>query len=396
MKNKIKFVEQTEHSECGLACVVMILNYVGVNLTLNEIRDLFGVPRGGLSLYHLLQIVEHYGVICKAYEVLETKSLQAIDKPFICLWERNHYVVVKKIKRSSVIIFDPAVGKRKLSRDEFNISFSGYILVVDETQYLCKHEKVKNVLLEKIKLFLDNHKLKLLFLFGLMLLIQLNNLVMPMLMQQFIDGGKATSIFTNFGISILFIISIFVYTFIIENLKGSIINKIQFEFSKNLTSIFINKIVGLDFKYFINRTSGDWIYRARLVEYIQQLLTPELLFSLIDMLFAVIYFCIMLSYSLELTIVVALTSMFFVGISILNTKMMFNMNAKELILQSRVQNIIVEFFEGIETIKSLKMENEFGKRWRESFLNNKTLTIKRIKQVLLLIVLYREEVLYIL
>ena len=57
MKRKIKMVEQTEHSECGLACATMILNYEGINISLNEIRDTFGVPRGGISLYHLIQVM---------------------------------------------------------------------------------------------------------------------------------------------------------------------------------------------------------------------------------------------------------------------------------------------------------------------------------------------------
>ena len=36
MKRKIKMVEQTEHSECGLACATMILNYEGVNISLKK------------------------------------------------------------------------------------------------------------------------------------------------------------------------------------------------------------------------------------------------------------------------------------------------------------------------------------------------------------------------
>ena len=67
MKRKIKMVEQTEHSECGLACATMILNYEGINISLNEIRDTFGVPRGGISLYHLIQVMTAYGIKCKAY-----------------------------------------------------------------------------------------------------------------------------------------------------------------------------------------------------------------------------------------------------------------------------------------------------------------------------------------
>ena len=76
-------------SECGLACATMILNYEGINISLNEIRDTFGVPRGGISLYHLIQVMTAYGIKCKAYEILDIYSLRTISTPFICLWEKN-------------------------------------------------------------------------------------------------------------------------------------------------------------------------------------------------------------------------------------------------------------------------------------------------------------------
>lgn len=103
MKRKIKMVEQTEHSECGLACATMILNYEGINISLNEIRDTFGVPRGGISLYHLIQVMTAYGIKCKAYEILDIYSLRTISTPFICLWEKKHYVTVENIRKNKVL-----------------------------------------------------------------------------------------------------------------------------------------------------------------------------------------------------------------------------------------------------------------------------------------------------
>lgn len=89
MKRKIKMVEQTEHSECGLACATMILNYEGINISLNEIRDTFGVPRGGISLYHLIQVMTAYGIKCKAYEILDIYSLRTISTP--CIRNKHLY-----------------------------------------------------------------------------------------------------------------------------------------------------------------------------------------------------------------------------------------------------------------------------------------------------------------
>lgn len=336
MKRKIKMVEQTEHSECGLACATMILNYEGINISLNEIRDTFGVPRGGISLYHLIQVMTAYGIKCKAYEILDIYSLRTISTPFICLWEKKHYVTVENIRKNKVLILDPAIGRRRISFDEFTQSFSGYILAVDKIEFLYKCNKTKNILLDRIKSFVINKKRKLFFLLLVMILIQMNNLVMPIFIQQFIDGRDKLSVFSNIAVASIFTVLIFVFTYITENLRGNLINAMQLEFNKDLTCTFIEKIVGLDFKHFINRSSGDWIYRARLVEYIQQLVTPSLLYSIVDMLFAVLYFGIMLHYSALLAGVVIAISLFFVFISILNTKIMFNMNAKELILQSKV------------------------------------------------------------
>ncbi|WP_343822682.1 cysteine peptidase family C39 domain-containing protein [Clostridium subterminale] len=33
---KLNLVEQSEHSECGIACITMILNYWGIKSTLRE------------------------------------------------------------------------------------------------------------------------------------------------------------------------------------------------------------------------------------------------------------------------------------------------------------------------------------------------------------------------
>ena len=55
------------------------------------------------------------------------------------------------------------------------------------------------------------------------------------------------------------------------------------------------------------------------------------------------------------------------------------MNAKELILQSKVQNVIVEFFEGVETIKSLKIEEKFGEKWKDTFFEQQDINYQKNK-----------------
>ena len=49
---RIKFVEQSEHSECGITSVTMLINYFGNRVSLNSLRDKYGVPKGGNTLFH--------------------------------------------------------------------------------------------------------------------------------------------------------------------------------------------------------------------------------------------------------------------------------------------------------------------------------------------------------
>lgn len=50
MSKKVRFIEQSEHSECGITSVTMLLNYFGIKVSLNSLRDKYGVPKGGNTI----------------------------------------------------------------------------------------------------------------------------------------------------------------------------------------------------------------------------------------------------------------------------------------------------------------------------------------------------------
>lgn len=93
---KINYIEQNEHSECGLACCAMLLEYYKLKISLFELREKYGVPKGGNNLFHLKTILSDFGINTKAVEVKNIESLKAISSPFICYWENAHFVVVEK------------------------------------------------------------------------------------------------------------------------------------------------------------------------------------------------------------------------------------------------------------------------------------------------------------
>lgn len=369
---KVKFVEQNEHSECALACISSILNYYGYKVSLNELRDKYGVPRGGLNLLNIKNILEDYGTSTSAYAVQCFEEISNLKFPLICFWNNNHFIILEKIKRRKVYICNPAIGKQKISVEEFNRNFSNIVIdvavnkkraEVKDSIVISKDETVMNY----VKKFVFNNKFKFVILFILMLILQTIYLVIPIFTKNIIDNGGSFA--NDFNIIHLIILAFifFVLYLSLESLKGLLICSLQFNFTNRLMKKFMKKVISIKFKYFINRSSGDWINRSSLVSFIQQLLNQEFLNTLINTLFIVVYLILMISYSITLTLITVGISLVILILSIINARISYKYNNKEIKSQGKVQNTVIELFEGIETIKSLSLEESFLKKWDNDY-----------------------------
>src|SRR3954467_15399570 len=118
MKKRVTYIEQMEHSECGLACIAMILSYYQHHTSLSELRDEFGVPKGGGSFFHLSMIAQKKGMKARGFRC-NAASLNRFPFPLVLHWDQKHFVVLEKVKKNQYYIVDPEVGKRKLSLKEF-------------------------------------------------------------------------------------------------------------------------------------------------------------------------------------------------------------------------------------------------------------------------------------
>ena len=116
---KVKFIQQMEFSECGLACVAMILNYHDYQITLNEIRDEFPSPRGGYSFLNLTQIADHKKMMSRAVQIDES-GVENLILPAILHWEGNHFVILEKIRNDIFHIVDPAKGRMRLKKNRLH------------------------------------------------------------------------------------------------------------------------------------------------------------------------------------------------------------------------------------------------------------------------------------
>ena len=361
---RYRFIPQHSSSDCGAACLAMISQYWGKRLSLNTLRNLAQIDKTGASLSDLAAAGETLG-----YDTLTVRaSLSKLEwqtNPWIAHWQQIHYVVVWRVKGDRVIICDPAIGKRSLSRQEFIAGWTGYAVLLDPTERFQAIETEKISHTRYLQLFWDYRQLlKKIILTSLFL--GIFGLVTPLFAQLFLDMmALKSSVTLNVlvGSFLFFGICRIAFSAVHQHLLDYFANQIDLTLIGN----FIRHALKLPLQFFASRQVEDIISRVQENRKIQQFLTRYALSAIINALFAFVYIGLMVFYNLPLTLLV---SLFILAIAILNlaANPLLNRVSREIANSVAAQNSsLVEAIAGITTVKSAAAESSISSRWQERF-----------------------------
>ncbi len=128
---KTPTIQQMERTECGAACLGIILGYFGRWIPLETLRVDCGVSRDGSRAGNVVRAARRHGLIADGYEIA-IEAIRGTKPPFIAFWGFNHFVVVEGFPRGKVRINDPAVGRRSVSWAEFDRNYTGVALLFEK------------------------------------------------------------------------------------------------------------------------------------------------------------------------------------------------------------------------------------------------------------------------
>ena len=124
---QVPVVLQTEASECGLACLAMLLAHHGTVIDLPSMRARHGAVPQGMTLLDLARVASAEQLTTRAVRV-DLHELNQLRLPCILHWELAHFVVLREVRGEHFIVLDPAQGERRLSMLELSPRFSGVAL----------------------------------------------------------------------------------------------------------------------------------------------------------------------------------------------------------------------------------------------------------------------------
>ncbi|MDY6898831.1 MAG: peptidase domain-containing ABC transporter [Cyanobacteriota bacterium] len=359
------FIQQQSSSDCGAACIAMISQYWGKRFNLNNLRSIAHINSMGAELSDLANASLSLG-----YQALAVRgSLKKLESqllPWIAHYQGNHYIVVWEIKNKFVIISDPAIGKRRVPRGEFEANFTGYALLLSPTEgFFSKKDEAISV--ERFYQFFGNNRFLLLSIIVISILLAFLGLVPAILAQNVIDAVTTAK---NFNSINLLAFAFLVFGF--GRIALSAVRQHLVDYLSNILDItligdFMSHILELPLSFFVSRRVGDIFSQIQENTKIHRFLSRQAITTILDSLMTFISFGLMAYYSWKLTLVVI--SFLLIKMCVLAVGNLFLKQIKrEYSFDFKAQNsVIVEIITGITTIKAEKAENSLKSRWEEYF-----------------------------
>ncbi|MFB8726114.1 peptidase domain-containing ABC transporter [Enterococcus casseliflavus] len=355
----IRFQQQYEHSECGLACATMLIDFFVRKTELSKMRECYGVPTGGYNLAQIQTILKK--------EALESKAIRAsittlfdVPVPFIAYWKGKHFIIVEKISKSKITIVDPAGGKKKISSVEFEKYFSNIVLyLLTDRKRRRTYPKINSILKP---IFYINRR-RIYFAILIFLISQGLNLCVPFIIQGMIDSESSMSI-KKIMLYISLIISCYFFTNLI---RIRIITSLQTVTEKELLSKTINQLLDLPYSFFINRNKGELIYRINSTAIVRQILIEKLIILVVDICFLFFYVFIMWYFSKELTIITFGITSLIILFSIYNANISRKISQNEMVVLTSSQDLINEMINNIFTIKATNSQKKMFIKWEGNY-----------------------------
>ena len=361
------FYAQQSASDCGAACLVMIGQYWGKRFSVNRLRDMTNVGRSGASLRAIATTAENLGFASRPVKAtLEKFAEQPL--PAIAHWGGNHFIVVYEITKKQVIVGDPAVGQRELSRKEFAEGWTGYGLLLQPTSLL-KDAKEEDVGLWKFFELVKPHYKVLLEIFIASVVMQLFGLVTPVFTQLLLDRVLVQRSVATLNAVGLGMIVFGLFKIAMGAVRSYLLTHTANRISISLLVGFIKHTFRLPLSYFESRYVGDITSRIQENQKIQSFLTGQTLSIVLDMLTLVVYLSLMFWYSWKMALFVLVTVPPFFILALASTGILRRISREVFNAGAEQRSYLIESLTGIRTVRSLAIEQTVRWRWEE-LLNN--------------------------
>jgi HlyB family type I secretion system ABC transporter len=363
---KIDHITQIDEMDCAAASLGMICRHYGRKVSLSRIRQLCHTSTDGTSLKAICRAASELGLAARALKV-SLRNLPLMPLPAIVHWEGNHWIVLYDVAETYVKVADPAIGLRKIPREEFEQHWSGYTALFDYTPAFANAPESRAGLAWVLPFFA---KYKTIFFQVILLALGITflNLLFPVFTEMVVDKviveknvGLLRTILLGMGAVLVFVQAAalaqeYLLSFAAVRLDTMILDFLS------------RQMLSLPMSYFTSRRTGDIQRRLDGARQVREFAVHHgvgALLALVQLIGAV---TLMALYSASLTLAFLATIPLYGGLMYFSQRVLRPLFAGLEESQGKYSSRQIDAIKGIEAVKAASAENVFRDMMLNEFL----------------------------
>jgi len=370
------FVRQYDAMDCGPACISMVALSHGKRLSLETVRKKAWITREGVSFLGLKTAAESIGFSAAGVKIPFARLKDEAPLPCIVHWRQNHFIVVNRISDKAVWASDPAIGRIRMTHDEFRQGWisgesggkpAGMALLLEPGQAFAElSEDPPSAGGFKFLLpYLRPYRKQIILLLAGLLASSAIQLVFPFLTQAIIDRGIEDSDISFIWLILAGQLALTAGRLAVEFSRGWLLLHMGTRLNIRIVSDFLARLMDLPIAWFDTRLNGDILQRINDNSRIENYLTSSSLAILFSLFNFVVFGVVLGIYSIPVLLVfLAGTALYVVYVTIF-------MPARERLDNIRFMqmaeagNRMINIVNGMQDIKLAGNEASNRRDWEE-------------------------------
>ncbi len=372
MLKNFPFYQQLDEMDCGATCLRMIARHYGRYYSLEYLRELTYMGKQGVDLLGISDAAEQIGLQSLALKTSFDRLVEDIPVPCVVHWQQTHFVVVYHVTPKFVWIADPAAGKFKLKREEFEENWVsdlengeplGVVLALETTPEFFDRdgEKINKSGFWYVFSYFQKYRQLIVQLALGLLLGSILQLVFPFFIKSVVDVGIGNVDHSFLWLIVVAQITLFATQAAVEFFRSSILLHIGVRVNISLISDFLIKLTKLPIRFFDSRLTGDLLQRIVDHERVQRFFTSTTLLSAFSFFNFLVFSIILIAWNWTVFFVFLLGTLLNVLWVLYFLRKRRDLDYKRFDQAAENQGNLIELINGMQEIKLHNAEKQ--KRW---------------------------------
>jgi ATP-binding cassette, subfamily B, bacterial CvaB/MchF/RaxB len=362
-RNTMPVVLQTEASECGLACIAMLLGYHGTMTDLATLRNRYGSASQGMTLLDVARVAKAEQLTTRALR-LDLADLKQLRLPCMLHWDMGHFVVLREISGSTYHVIDPSTGESHLSLDDVSAHFTGVAMEAWPDSGFIPKQESQSISISHMLGRVSGLWPTLWRVLAISLCLELLGLISPLFMQWVIDNvvvSRDTNLLTTLTLGFLLLLVIQQWFGLI---RAWLVLKVGTQLRVQWRSNVLSHLLLLPLNYFSRRHLGDVMSRFESVNHIQKVMTNSFVEALLDGVMVALTLGLMLLYSPVLSVISLTSVLIYVVIRWAWYGPSRRAMAEHMVRSANESSYLLETIRGIRTIRLFAHHTERLAAWQ--------------------------------